>query len=1012
MLQTVLCAFAVAAVGQPPVQTPTLAEEKAAPFSYFLVPSDVVGFKDCPQGFQLTYDGALNNGFGEFQLLAGSDLSPINQRVRTLYKGCYPIPEFTFKRDGTTYKVKMWGAPKNLDPTENLIAYVRIEAKNEGTSTVSAVFGGRFAPRGDRSRHELPCREWYRDKFMNWNAWTTQNGAEIGGASYLNGHAVYAVDWPKSTGAAVGRGEQKIEDGEKPIGASKKVLTALYKVALKPKASCAVTFKVPYVPIDKTRRTEIDAFNAADADKAFGQVVAFWKGLFDRAATIEVPEQKVNDTLRASLAYILIARDVLEDGKHFMQTCNKFQYHSFYFRDGAYFVRAYDMLGLHDVAAETVEYYLETDPTGKPTDLKRIGQDDWGQSIWALAMHYRSTGDLAFVRRIAPVLAPHLSWLRDRLAEDPLGLFPKCGPYDNELLDGHYTGHSFWILLGLREGANMLKADGRNDEAAEWMKLHDEYRERFLAQLKKMTDQTGGYIPPGIDLPSAGRDWENATGGVYPFGVLPATDPRVRETVHVVREYKWREGISTWGTNGWVLKEAVRKGLDPEPGTLHHYQTYNTTETMLALDMQREVLEDVYSILAHTSSTHAGFEMSTEPWGARDTEGNYPPHGWMAARTIEMLRNMMVREEGDTLHLASALSPVWVQAGKEVRVKNLATNFGPVSFTLKAGQDGATVEFAAKWRSAPKTMLFHVPFFLKATGANVDGAPVAVEGGVVVVLPGAKRLELTWKETEKPDLSYARAVELWLEKNYNRTPGMDRNFLFPHPSRPRPAGPIRQFVGSVDLKLVAPDGLGAIHYTLDGSTPTPKSVRYVGPIRLTETTTVKAVTVWADGRISDSLELTVTKAVFREPAQVTGLKPGLKFGSFDWKGPTMPDFSTMTPAKTGIAPGFEPTEVQHQEDFYALRFTGYIWIPRDGVYTFTTGSDDGSRLLIGDERVVDNDGLHMYTEVLGDIPLKTGYYPIKVEFFNWDGAKYLRVFWEGPGVAKERIPATALFHGE
>jgi len=201
-----------------------------------------------------------------------------------------------------------------------------------------------------------------------------------------------------------------------------------------------------------------------------------------------------------------------------------------------------------------------------------------------------------------------------------------------------------------------------------------------------------------------------------------------------------------------------------------------------------------------------------------------------------------------------------------------------------------------------------------------------------------------------------------------------------------------------------------VHYTLDGTDATPASPVFRDPVKITDTTTVKAITIWKDGRISEPTVAKLQKTAYLEPTDVQGLEAGMTYESYDWKGSALPDFTTQTSLKSGIVQAFDPEPVQPHDDYYALRFTGYVRIPRDGVYTFTTGSDDGSDMWVGGQEVVNNDGLHAYTEKLGDVALKAGYYPFTVAFFQADGAKYLRVFWEGPGIKKQRIPASALFH--
>lgn len=52
-----------------------------------------------------------------------------------------------------------------------------------------------------------------------------------------------------------------------------------------------------------------------------------------------------------------------------------------------------------------------------------------------------------------------------------------------------------------------------------------------------------------------------------------------------------------------------------------------------------------------------------------------------------------------------------------------------------------------------------------------------------------------------------------------------------------------------------------------------------------------------------------------------------------------------------------------------------IKIPQDGIWTFTTNSNDGSALFIGGKKVVDNDGSHYATEKHGRARLAAGYYP-------------------------------------
>jgi len=97
-------------------------------------------------------------------------------------------------------------------------------------------------------------------------------------------------------------------------------------------------------------------------------------------------------------------------------------------------------------------------------------------------------------------------------------------------------------------------------------------------------------------------------------------------------------------------------------------------------------------------------------------------------------------------------------------------------------------------------------------------------------------------------------------------------------------------------------------------------------------------------------------------------------------------------------------------EYFFIRWTGLLRVPRDGKYRFFTLSDDGSRLYIGGKLVVDNGGLHAMSESVGEVELRTGDHPIRIDFFENSGVAGCVVSWLQPGQDKEVIPAGSLFH--
>ena len=128
-------------------------------------------------------------------------------------------------------------------------------------------------------------------------------------------------------------------------------------------------------------------------------------------------------------------------------------------------------------------------------------------------------------------------------------------------------------------------------------------------------------------------------------------------------------------------------------------------------------------------------------------------------------------------------------------------------------------------------------------------------------------------------------------------------------------------------------------------------------------------------------------------------------GQFD----KLPDFEGLTPDKKGSVPAFEIADITNSSSNYALRFSCFIDIAQEGDYTFSTTSDDGSALYIGDTKVVDNDGKHAMEEKSGTITLGEGTYPITVAFFQAGGGQGLEVGWKTPGSSSSQaIPEDKL----
>lgn len=96
-------------------------------------------------------------------------------------------------------------------------------------------------------------------------------------------------------------------------------------------------------------------------------------------------------------------------------------------------------------------------------------------------------------------------------------------------------------------------------------------------------------------------------------------------------------------------------------------------------------------------------------------------------------------------------------------------------------------------------------------------------------------------------------------------------------------------------------------------------------------------------------------------------------------------------------------------NFFQVQWTGYVYIPTDGTWTFYTQSDDGVKLNVNNQTVIDNWTNHGSTENSGSIYLSEGLYPIKMEYFENGGDAVAQLRWSGPALTKQVIPTANLY---
>lgn len=96
-------------------------------------------------------------------------------------------------------------------------------------------------------------------------------------------------------------------------------------------------------------------------------------------------------------------------------------------------------------------------------------------------------------------------------------------------------------------------------------------------------------------------------------------------------------------------------------------------------------------------------------------------------------------------------------------------------------------------------------------------------------------------------------------------------------------------------------------------------------------------------------------------------------------------------------------------DTFSVRWTGEVVPQFSETYTFYTSSDDGVRLWVNNQPIIDNWTDHGTTENRGTIALTAGRaYPIRMEYYENGGLAVARLSWSSPSVAKQIVPQSRL----
>ena len=157
----------------------------------------------------------------------------------------------------------------------------------------------------------------------------------------------------------------------------------------------------------------------------------------------------------------------------------------------------------------------------------------------------------------------------------------------------------------------------------------------------------------------------------------------------------------------------------------------------------------------------------------------------------------------------------------------------------------------------------------------------------------------------------------------------------------------------------------------------------------------------AAGNRSDEAFVNITTP----PAPGTGLR-GVYYSNMDFTGTSM----TRTDAAVNFNWGTGGPSSTIGTDTFSVRWTGRVQAEKTERYTFYTRTDDGVRLWVNGQLLIDRWVPQSATEWSGSIDLRVGQmYTIRMEYFERFGNALAELRWSSPTTPKQVVPTSRLY---
>jgi hypothetical protein len=489
---------------------------------------------------------------------------------------------------------------------------------------------------------------------------------------------------------------------------------------------------VVMVPLHGWRKSPVPDMRYGDAEIYYDLMSSTESGRWDtklNTVRFDLPpaQRAIANTIRSNLAYIFINRDGpgIQPGSR--------TYERSWIRDGALTSSALLRCGYTEEVREFIDWYAKNQfPNGKiPCVVDSHGPDTVpehesnGEFIYAVMQYFMFTRDTTWLQGKFDAVEKTVRYIQSLRAERKTETYKNGTPEQRSFYglvpesishEGYSDAprHSYWddffTLRGLKDATTIAGILGRKEVADEFAAERDDLKKDLYASMRlAMKNKRIDFIPGCAEL--GDFDATSTTIGIIPGGELGnIPEPELRNTFDKYYSY--------------FLKRKT-------DSTIQAYTPYETRVIGAFVELgEKKRAEDALNFFMNDRRPAGWNEWAEVVWRDRDTPkyiGDMP-HTWVGSDFIRSVLTMFLyeRERDGAIVLAAGIPDSWLEDSTGVRVSNLRTYDGAVSYSLKKKKNTVMAEISALLVAGHHPVVLTSPLARKIRSITINGVTRSV----------------------------------------------------------------------------------------------------------------------------------------------------------------------------------------------------------------------------------------------------------------------------------------------